>query len=329
MRLLSLGSGVLVLAALATQAAAATLRDTDVMLSDSSIRLSDLFNGIGNDRVIGPAPDPGQRIVVEAAQLTAIARQFGVDWRPVNTGSRVVMERPGQQFPRETALSALRTTLLATGIPVNSEIETPAFNPPMVPLGVTAQPDVTQASYDSTTGRFTALLSITADGMTPFNARLSGHVQEMVDVEVTTRRLAAGEVLGPDDVQPARVRAGLVRSEAARLPEQAVGLAARRPINAGAPVLLVELAKPLLMQRGSPVQVQLDMPGLSVTVQGVAMEPAALGDRVQVLNPTSRTVLDAEVTGASQVRMTGRGSAVALPPGMPIPQVLQPQLAAR
>ncbi len=323
------GPALLVLAVLAAPAAAATLRDTDVMLSDPSVRLSDLFNGISDNRIIGPAPEPGRRIVVEAAQLTAIARQFGVDWRPASTGNRVVMERPGQQFPREPVLTALRTALLATGIPVNSEIETPAFNPPMVPLGNSARPDVTEASYDSTTGRFTALLSITADGMTPFNARLSGHVQEMTDVEVTTRRLAAGDVLGPEDVQPARVRAGLVRSEPARLPEQAVGLAARHPINAGAPVLLAELARPLLVQRGSPVQVQLDIPGLSVTVQGVAMEPAALGDRVQVLNPTSRAVMDAEVTGASQVRMTNRGSPVVLPPGAPVPRALPPQLAAR
>ena len=61
----------------------ATLR-TMTTLHASVVRLSDLFDeaGANADRVLGPGPGAGGRIVVEAAQLGAIARQFGVDWRP-------------------------------------------------------------------------------------------------------------------------------------------------------------------------------------------------------------------------------------------------------
>ena len=63
-------------------AQAATLRAMTT-LHASVVRLSDLFDdaGANADRVLGPGPGAGGRIVVEAAQLGAIARQFGVDWR--------------------------------------------------------------------------------------------------------------------------------------------------------------------------------------------------------------------------------------------------------
>ena len=49
-------------------------------------------------RVLGPGPAPGGRIVVEAAQLAAIARQFGVDWRPASPADRAVLDRPGRML---------------------------------------------------------------------------------------------------------------------------------------------------------------------------------------------------------------------------------------
>ena len=63
-------------------------------LSAPVVRLSDLFDGLESDGdvVLGPGPAPGGRIVVEAAQLAAIARQFGVDWRPRGNERRDVCQ---------------------------------------------------------------------------------------------------------------------------------------------------------------------------------------------------------------------------------------------
>ena len=76
MRPLTLAAVVL---CLGTGAEAATLR-TATSLAAPVVRLSDLFDDAGTnaDRVLGPGPGPGGRIVVESAQLGAIARQAGV-----------------------------------------------------------------------------------------------------------------------------------------------------------------------------------------------------------------------------------------------------------
>ena len=95
---------------------AATLR-THTLLRGPDVLLSDLFNDAGPnaDRRLGPAPPAGGSIVVEAAQLGAIARQFGVDWQPASSGDRAVLERPGRTLPRDDVLAAVRSALQAAG----------------------------------------------------------------------------------------------------------------------------------------------------------------------------------------------------------------------
>lgn len=313
---------VLVLALLAASPAwSATLRG-GTALSDPAVRLSDLFDGVEHDRSIGPGPEPGGRIIVEAAQLGAIARQFGVDWRPASSADRIVLERPGRPFPREDAMAALRRALAVAGVPRDADIDMPGFSAPMIPAEAGGQGEVGQLDYEGAqaggSGRFTAVLSVTAPGMAPAHARLSGQVIEMVELPVAAHRMMPGDVIGPGDLQPGRLRASAVRSEVAQVPAQAVGMAMRHPIGAGAPLPLADLVRPTAVQKGDVVQMQLDLPGISVVAQGTAMDSGARGDRIRVLNPASRALVDAEVVSSGTVRVSGTVPAL-LPPGAPVP----------
>ena len=283
---------------------AATLR-TDTILHDDFVRLSDLFEGVEYDRTIGPAPEIGGRIFVEAPQLNAIARQFNVDWRSSSPGDRTVLERPGRPFPRDQAMGALRAALQSAGVSTDADVDVPAYVAPMLPPGVTATADIGQLDYDPVSGRFTALLALETPNMQPVNARLSGRVQEMMDIPVAVRRLLPGDVVGPADVKIGRVRADTVRTEVARDTGQAVGMAMRRPVGPGAPFVLADLGRPLAVQRGEAVHIQLELPGLLISAEGMALEAGANGDRIRVMNTSSRAVLDAQVVGAGQVRLTG------------------------
>lgn len=310
-------------ALLALPAHAATLRG-GTTLSDSVVRLSDLFEGVDADRAIGPSPDPGGRIIVESAQLGAIARQFDVDWRPSGTADRIVLERPGRPFPREQTLAALRVALAVSGVSADADVEMPGYTPVLVPPEVRATAEVGQLDYNATTGQFTAVLSVTAAGMSPGHARLSGRVLDVVELPVTVRRLGPGDVIGAADIQLARLHANAVRADVALVPAQVVGMALRHPVGPGAPLLLADLARPQAVQKGESVQMQLQSPGISVSAQGVAMDSGAVGERVRVLNVSSRAVVEAEVLSSGHVRVSGTAP-VLLPPGSPIPL----RLAAR
>jgi len=283
---------------------AATLRPMTTLASPM-VRVADLFDDAGPAaaRVLGSGPAPGARIVIEAAQLAAIARQFGVDWRPNGGAERAVLDRPGRMLPREDMLAALRVAFAATGAAADGEIDLPGFATPLIPAETRSAVAVEQLDLDGPSGRFTALLSITGEGMSPIRHRASGTLVEMVEVPVAARRLAAGALLRPDDLQSVRIRANLVQGEVVRSAAQVAGLAPRRQINAGQPIPLAELTRPMVVGKGAKVAMQLLAPGLQLLAQGQALEAGAMGDRIQVLNTSSRAIVEAQVVGTDRVRV--------------------------
>jgi flagellar basal body P-ring formation protein FlgA len=302
----------------AANADAATLRTTTT-LHASVVRIADLFDdaGTGADRVLGPGPGAGGRIVVEAAQLAAIARQYHVDWRPASSGDRAVLDRPGRPLRREDALDAVKSALIGAGASPECDVDLPGFTPPLVPLEADPRPVVSDLDYDPAAGRFSAELSITGTAMEPIHMRLAGRVDDTIDLPVATTRLLAGSVLRADDVHIARVHTTLVRTEVARRPDDAIGMQLKRPLAAGQPLALSELVRPSMVQKGANVMMLLDSPGITLTAQGQALEAGAIGERIRVLNPVSRAVLEAEVIGPDRVRIAPNAMPLTrpLPPG--------------
>ena len=298
-------AGVLVAGALAAEARSATLR-TATMLHGPVVRLSDLFDdaGANADRVLGTAPGPGGSIVVEAPQLAAIARQFGVDWRPGSAAERAVLERAGRLLPRDDVLKAVTAALVAAGASPDCEVELPGFTAPMVPLDARPQALATELQYEAGSGRFNAVLSVTGEGMEPINLRVAGQVDDTIELPVAVARLGIGTVVRADDVRLARVHVAMVHGEVLHSESSVVGLQLRHAVVAGQPFAVADVMRPTMVQRGSDVQMQLQSPGISLLAQGVAMESGATGERIRVLNPSSRAVVEAEVIGPGRVRVT-------------------------
>jgi flagella basal body P-ring formation protein FlgA len=287
-------------------AEAATLR-TMTTLHGPHVKLSDLFDdaGANADRVLGPGPVPGGRIVVEAAQLVAIAHQFAVEWRPASSADRAVLDWPGRPLPREVAMHALREALAASGLTLDDcVIDLSGFTPPVVPFEVTPQPLVSQLDYDRDSGRFAAVLSVASDGIEPINMRITGRVDELVEVPVATARLPAGAVLQQEDVHMARVRAAVANHAVARQLADAIGMQLRHQVAAGQPLALADLSRPEMVRRGAEVMMLLDSPGIVLTAHGQAMDSGAIGERIHVMNPVSHALIEAEVIGANRVRVS-------------------------
>jgi flagellar basal body P-ring formation protein FlgA len=258
----------------------------------------------GADRVLGPGPEPGGRIVVEAAQLNAIARQYNVDWRSVSRADRAVLEWPGRPLRREEAIDAVRLALTAAGASDDIDIDLSGFTPPIVPAEVTPAATVSQLEYDSNSGRFNAALTLTNEGMNPIDTRISGRVDEVVEAPVALTRLLPETVLRADDLRIARVRAATLQNEVARSVNQIIGMQLRRPVAAGHPLRLADLTRPPLVQRGATVQIELSAAGLTVSGQAIALDAGADGERVRVQNLSSHAFLFAQVVGPGKVRIT-------------------------
>jgi flagella basal body P-ring formation protein FlgA len=294
-------------------AQAASLRPFS-QINASTVRLADLFDDLGRtpDRVLGPAPAPGAKIVVQSPQLAAIARDFDVDWRPTSGAEQSVVERRGEVLPRAMINAALRTALVAAGAPPEAEIAMPEPPPVTVPAGTMPVPDISQCVYDPSSSHFTALVSITAPEMPATTMRVSGNVIVLTSAAVPTHRLTRGAQIAAADIEPKRVRAGLLRGSAAIVPAAAIGMILKHDVAAGQPLTALDIERPELVQRGSLVHMSLVSDGISLGAEGIAHEPGAQGDRIHVENPNSHVMVEAVVTGPGEVRVSPRGAVVSL-----------------
>lgn len=315
MRSFSFAFALLALLASRPAAAAVTLRPFGV-LSGPMVRLSDLFDGVGaaGERVLGPGPQPGERITVPAAQLAAIAEQFGVDWHPNSADEQAILERPGRPLRRDEVTQALAAALAAAGAPANASVTLSGFSAPEVPPGAAVSVRVEQLDYDPASGRFSTMIAIEATGMDRIEMPVSGRVERMAQVLVASHFLMPGEIVGPEDLRQAEVPASSISGAVATHLAEASGLEVLHAVGAGEPVPLEDLVPPPMVQRGQRVLIALAAPGLALTEQGQALEGGAKGAMIRVLNPVSRAVLQATVTGpgvvavaAGSLPLTGPG----------------------
>ncbi len=297
-------SAAAALALFAPAASAATLRPMTT-LHAPVVLLSDLFDDAGPlaGRVLGPAPAPGERIVVPARQLAAIARMFGVAWQPATPADSAVLERPGRPLPRQALLDALRPALAGVGAPEDAELAIHGLTVPMIPAETTASVSVEQLDDDGAGGGFAAALLVTGEGMAPLRLRLAGHAVAMLHLPVPAHALSAGSVLRADDLTAARLRAGAVRGQVAMTAAELVGMRLRRAAQPGQPVALGDLQRPGTVEKGAPVLLQIEIGGLTATTQGIALGTGAPGERIPVLNPVTHLVVQGDVlpTGAVAV----------------------------
>lgn len=301
---LALGSLALPAEAQAQSAHLAILRP-HALLEGDVLRLSDLFDQAGPraDTVIAAAPLPGRRMVLETQNLINIARQNGVSWRPLTGTERIVIERPGRPIPRAEIEALLREELARQGIEPEMELELPGLIPPMIPASAWFQIAIEGVTVEQPGARFQATLVVQADGAGTQRLRIAGRAVPTVTVVVATRRLALGEVIGPNDARLTRLRAERVRPGQAQQISQVVGQELRRPMAMEQGFALVDLGPPSIVQKNALVTLQLESPGLSLSAQGRALESAARGGTVPVMNLVSRNIVEGIAIAPGRVRV--------------------------
>lgn len=277
----------------------------EAVVDGAEVRLSHLFHGVPptRDPVLGPAPPPGSRIVIEAQQLGVIARQAGLVWRPAGT-ERVVLERPGRALDRAEAEAALREALRPLGLDPQAEIDLSAAALPAVPPAAAVRLLVEQPAFDAGSGRFTATLVVLAEGAAAERLRIAGRAVVSVPVVVAIRRIPAGQAIRSADLRQERWPAERVRPGMAAMLEEVAGRQSRRPVGEGQPVPLSDLAAAPVVTRNDQVVVEVVQGGLTLTLAGRALADAALGETVPVLNPASRLMIEGEAIGPGRVRAT-------------------------
>jgi flagella basal body P-ring formation protein FlgA len=110
--------------------------------------------------------------------------------------------------------------------------------------------------------------------------------------------LAVGEIVQGSDLIWAKAAAAPV--DAAPGVDNVIGMAARRPLREGDPVLVRDITAPLVIKSGETVDVTYAAEGMTITLQAKALANAAVGDTLNVLNTASKKLIEVVATGPDQ-----------------------------
>jgi len=279
----------------------------DVTVNDGVVRLGDIFQGAGADaeRIVAYAPRPGGRAVFDARWLARIAQTFKLNWRPTSLADRVVVERASQVVSKSEVEDLLQQRLVEEGWDASSRalVSNRAFR---LHLPITDAPgermlSVEQLTVDPATNRFSALVAW--GGGADETMRLAGMVVRMADVPVLSNRVMRGDVIRESDISWRSLPEGRLPRNAITDADRVIGMAAKRALQPGKPLTVNDVRRPLLVNRGETVTMELVTPTMRLTAKGRALEHGSEGDIIRISNLQTNTVIDATVTGPGRARV--------------------------
>jgi flagella basal body P-ring formation protein FlgA len=302
-------------------AAAPAQLKLQVELDAGVIKVDDIWGNAGAkaDTVIGMAPPPGRSIAIEAGQLAYIAHLYDVNWKPTSGVERTTVERAGRPLTHDEIVAPIKRSLVDAGAAETVTVELANFAPLLVPPSSFPAIVVESMAYDPEAEHFAADLVASAQGMQTQRLRVEGRAMDMVTAVVAARRLEPGDLIAAGDVRAMQIAERRLAGPAVGDVSAAVGQTPKRTIVSGQPITAADLGPPLMVQKGATVVLVLETPGMSLAAQGLALSSGGRDDLIQVMNPLSRAVVAARVSGPGRATILP-GSTPLVPPNRAAPR---------
>ncbi len=296
------------------------------------VRIGDLIEnaGIVADVAIFRAPDLGDTGVVPVARVIDAVREHAIVGLNTNGLSEVTVTRISRVIPNkeiEARIAKALTAQYALGpvkdlaINFDRQLRTVHVEP-------SAQSDlrVSSLNYGTRNGRFDISFDVPGGSRA---LRYTGTAVATVETVTIVNPLNRGDLIKSADIVVERRPKAELANDNIPAADAAVGLAARRSLSAGQPLRTSDLMKPELVTRDSSVTLLYEVPGITLTVRGKAIEGGIEGDVINVLNIQSKRTVQGTVTGSGRVTVASRMPRIAanLEPSEPVPSNAQSERA--
>jgi len=279
----------------------------EAVITGDLVRIGDLVEhaGVIAEVPIFRAPDLGSTgkvsadAVVEAVRAHAL---IGLDTRGLQA---VEVTRASRTIASKDIAERVKQALAN-----QFELGTPAditlhFDGGLRPLHVEpnaeGEPQIARITYDAYSNRFEATLEIPTGPSTHAPLRLAGRAVATMEVATAAHAVERGAILKDTDVVLERRPRARVGRDVITDRAQAIGLAARNALRPGRLLRADLLMKPKTIKRNEEVTLVYQVPGISLTVRGKAIEDGTKGDTISVLNEHSKRKLQGIIVGPGRV----------------------------
>ncbi|NWG46409.1 MAG: flagellar basal body P-ring formation protein FlgA [Alphaproteobacteria bacterium] len=281
---------------------------TPLVVDGEVIRLGDLFaiDGEAAETALAAAPAPGERALLYPSRVQLSLREAGFFWANAEGLTRIAVTGASQTLSEDRLVEALEVPLTdalgADGVEILLAGTGGAVHLPPGP-----EPDLQLDALeaDRRTGRFEARLAVSVGPDAPVMIEIAGRATPLVRIPVPARAVEAGTRLAPADFDWIETRADRLTALTVTNLAAVAGKEVRRPLRAGQPIRSSDVMEPLVVSKGQIVSLVFEAPGLRLTDRGRALEDAAAGEPVRVMNMTSNRVITGFTTAAGEVLVGG------------------------
>ena len=285
---------------------AVTLKEHSILTGDV-ITLGDVFGGLveNQEKVLGPAPLPGEEMTLNAATLMRIARATGLPWRPQSASQSVTLSRAATVIPKTMIEDSLRQALTDKGVPGKFELQLPpALDRLVLPQDQPASLDISDLSVDLKNSRFQAMILAPSAANPVQKIPVSGGFEKLVDVPVLRAPLSPGAIINARDLDTVEMKARDVQRDIVISQEALIGMTPRKLLLAGSAIKSGEVETPQIVARGDLITMVFRSGSLVLTAKGKALENGAMGDTIRVVNSDSNKTLAARVSASREVTVS-------------------------
>jgi flagella basal body P-ring formation protein FlgA len=301
----ALTAAVLGFVAAGGASAAPELR-ADITVTSGIVTVGDMFADPGEhaDKPLFRAPRPGTAGNVELPAIRAAMRAAGLAEFDTGGISSVRVGRAATIVDEPVLTDLLTADLTARGIVHDGVVVRASFDAGELALHAEAVPNpvrLLDLTYASGTGSFTARFSI-AGLDRPLD--LTGRIDLLVPAPHLAEGKPTGAILGAEDVEMRLVPLKFAGANGIATAEQLIGKQLRHQSRGGLLLRPDDVVEPQTVKRNAMVTVVLRNGPLTLTVKGQALNSAAAGQPVQVLNTVSRRILHGVATANGAVEMS-------------------------
>lgn len=280
-----------------------TLRDR-IMVDDDVVRLGDLFQEqlSDGDIAVAQAPKAGQTMTLDSRFLQQVARAYRLSWKPAKY-QKITIGRMSQRVTAPMVRDAIATAVQERmGSSSDLDIALDGGDLELdLPTDVENSVAVSAINFNPSSNRFAAVLVAPADGPPVIQRNVFGTVYEMAQIPVPKRLISAGDVITADDLEWQAVHLSRLSGNSLTDAEQLVGRMAKRPLKAGQILRQSDVAVSPVIHKNDLIRLVVKTGQMTLSVQGKALQDAALGQSVRVVNVNSNRQLTGTVIDAGTV----------------------------
>jgi flagella basal body P-ring formation protein FlgA len=304
--------GLVVLVATSSVSAAdmAVMLRSDGLVRGDNVTVGDVFDNAGAyaERILAPAPEVGKPMVLEHRDLERIVRAFNMEWTNEDRDASITLERDAFVIDHTLITEALAASDLQDRI--SSDARFTITSPEQgVVLNGRAVPEihVHDVSFDPTTERFSATLTVGRNGTTLKEIAVSGVATPLVSVPALTHPVPASVLVSKADIIDVLVPRKTLRSGTILRADDLAGMTLKRSVKANTPITTSDVTPPLMVKRNELVTVTYRNGPITLSTKARALGNAVRGDTVMLININSKKEFEAMMTGPLQAEVQLNG----------------------